>query len=217
MFTGIVQHIGSIRTVRDTPAGRALLIDLGRCAEGLAVGDSVAVNGVCLTAAELAGQAAWFDAVAQTLAMTTLGQLRSGAKVNLERAARLGQEVGGHLVQGHIDGIARVRSVRRGSEHVIDFAAEPALTGMMVPQGSIAIDGVSLTLATAAEGRFSVALIPTTLGATTLADLQSGSAVNIETDLIGKYVLKYLRGLGESAQAAAPGLTLQKLKDAGFA
>ena len=211
MFTGIVQHVGEIVDLRDGGGGRRICIDMGPLSAALAAGNSVAVNGACLTVADLDKAAAWFDVVRATLSMTTLGLLRRGSKVNIERALRLDQGLSGHLVAGHVDGVATVASVRAGGEHVVEFASEAALTDMMVPQGSVAIDGVSLTLTDVAGGRFSVALIPTTLEKTTLGAPAVGTKVNIETDIIGKYVLKFLGG-GKFA-----GLTLEKLKKAGFA
>lgn len=211
MFTGIVQYVGTITNLRDEGGLRRLLVDLGPLSAGLAEGDSIAVNGACLTAAGLEKSSAWFDVVKPTLEKTTLGLLHRGGKVNLERALRLDQGLSGHLVQGHIDGVASVSAIRSGGGYVVEFASEPALTDLMVPQGSLAVDGVSLTLIDVGADRFSVALIPTTLEKTTLGALAVGAKVNIETDIIGKYVLKFLGG------TKSAGLTLEKLKQAGFA
>jgi len=212
MFTGIIRHVGLVRDAAGTSAGARLKIELGPCAEGLNLGDSVAVNGACLTLAALSGRLGEFDVVTETLSRTTLGQLRAGAKVNLETALRLSDALDGHLVQGHVDGIAQVRAVRRGRECVIEFDAPRELSDWMVPKGSVAIDGVSLTLASLADGRFGVALIPTTLDETTLGGLAVGDKVNIETDVIGKYVRRCLRQYG----AGSGGLTIDKLADMGF-
>jgi len=219
MFTGIIRHVGVVRAVRSGADGARLAIDLGPLAEGLARGDSVAVSGACLTAVSAGGLEAEFDVVAETLSRTTLGGLRAGAKVNLERALALGGRLDGHLVQGHVDGVATVRQVRTGREWLVEFEAPDELVGAMVPKGSVAVDGVSLTLADVAGGRFRVALIPTTLAETTLGDLAAGDRVNIETDLIGKYVLRYLHGMagGRAGTRADAAVTLQKLREAGFA
>lgn len=219
MFTGIIRHVGVVRAVRPGQAGARVTIDVGPLADGLDRGDSVAVSGACLTAAACRGGEAEFDVVPETLARTTLGALRPGAKVNLERALALGSPVDGHLVQGHVDGVAVVRRVRTGPEHVVELEAPGELIAGMVPKGSVAVDGVSLTLVAAAGGWFSVALIPITLAETTLGDLAVGQQVNIETDLIGKYVLAYLREMagGEAAAAGGAGVTLRKLREAGFA
>jgi len=212
MFTGIIQHVGRLLSAHAAAAGRRLSIDLGPLAELLKAGDSVAVNGACLTVSGLDGRAAAFDVVAETLARTTLGRLRADSKVNLERSLRAGDGLEGHMVAGHIDGTAEVASVRRGGDWTVAFSAPRELIELMVPKGSVAVDGVSLTLAEVAEGRFTVALVPTTLQNTTLGDLTSGDAVNVESDVIGKYVQKYLAG-----HLGAGGLTLEKLKQAGFA
>ncbi len=210
MFTGIIRQIGRLRSTAPTPAGRSLTLELGSLAGELSHGDSLAVNGACLTAAALTGETGRFDVVRETLERTTLGRLVAGDRVNLEPALRLGDGLDGHLVQGHVDGLARVSDIRTGGEWRITFAADTELTDQMVPKGSVAIDGVSLTLAEVADGRFAVALIPTTLADTTLAQLAAGDEVNIETDLIGKYVRRYLPGPGG-------GLTMDKLRQAGFA
>jgi len=214
MFTGIVQHVGAVCRVREVGGGRRLGVDLGPLAEGLSAGASVAVAGVCLTVASLEGSVADFDVVPATLAMTTLGLLRVGSKVNLERSLRLDAGLEGHIVQGHVDGVASVRSVRRsGGDWIVEFTCPRQLTDGMVPQGSVAVDGVSLTLKDLAPGRFFVALIPVTLEATTLGALAAGDKVNVETDVIGKYVAKYA---GRFAPREG-GVTLEKLREQGYA
>ena len=219
MFTGIIRHVGVVEAVRRSAGGARLAIDLGPLAKGLAPGDSVAVNGVCLTAAEVRGSRVEFDVVSETLSRTTLGALGPGDPVNLERALAVGGRLDGHLVQGHVDGVATVHAVSTGAQRGLEFDAPPDLAAAMVPKGSVAVDGVSLTLVDVAAGRFSVALVPTTLAETTLARLRVGDRVNVETDLIGKYVLKYLQqATGQAPGAGAQaGLTPQKLKEAGFA
>jgi len=212
MFTGIVRHIAAVKDVRPSSAGNRLAIDLGPVADGLALGDSVAVNGACLTVAELTGRVGQFDVVSETLSRTTLGELRTGSKVNIEPALRLGDGLDGHLVQGHVDGVATVSRIDKAGQWKVRFTAAAELVAAVIPKGSVTIDGVSLTLVDVSGDRFNVALIPTTLGETTLGDLAVGDRVNIETDLIGKYVRKYIGGLASSGR-----LTLDKLKDAGFA
>lgn len=213
MFTGIVRHVGRVTAVASAAGGRQLSIDLGTLAEGLALGDSVAVSGACLTAAGAAGAVAAFDVVAETLDRSTLSQLAAGSAVNLERAIPADGRLDGHIVQGHVDGTAEVADIRRGNRWEVTFRADRELTGAMAPKGSVAVDGVSLTLAGVDVSTFTVALIPTTLVETTLADLTVGRRVNIETDVIGKYVQRYLRQLpaGEGGS-----LTLDKLRSAGF-
>jgi len=211
MFTGIVRHVGRVEGVESSRGGRRLAIALGPLA-GLRVGDSVAVNGVCLTAASLRDSLGQFDVIHETLARTTLGRLAGGGRVNLEPALRLGDGLDGHLVQGHVDGLARVARIREGATHELDFTAEATLTDGMVLKGSIAIDGVSLTLTAVRNDGFSVAIIPTTLRETTLGRLRVGDDVNIETDVIGKYVIKCL-GNGPCRDS---GLTMDKLRENGF-
>jgi riboflavin synthase len=216
VFTGIIAHIGTVRSLTPSAGGKRLTVDLGPLAAGLAQGDSVAVNGACLTAAAPPrGSEAAFDVVAETLSRTNLGGLRAGSRVNLERALRLGDGLDGHLVQGHVDGQAVVAGIQRGGQWLIDFEA-PELTPVMVAKGSVAIDGISLTLVEVTKSTFRVAVIPTTLAATTLGDRKTGDAVNIETDIIGKYVRKYILG-DAGAEKTCSGLTLEKLRQAGFA
>lgn len=214
MFTGIVRHVGLLKNVTRSGGGRSFTIDLGPLAEGLSEGDSVAVMGACLTASSISAPLATFNVISETLSKTMLGSLQAGSKVNLERSLQLSDALDGHLVQGHVDGVAEVRTIRTGSEYVIELAAEPSLTLQMVPKGSICINGVSLTLVDVSDRSFSVALIPTTLGETTLGELKSGSKVNIETDIIGKYVQKYLAKL--TSRSISGGVTLDALRQAGF-
>jgi len=213
MFTGIIQHVGSVTAAGETAAGRRLWIDVGPLADGLTVGASVAVNGVCVTAAEIDGAAAGFDVVGETLKRTSLGELAPGGRVNLERAMRLGDRLDGHIVAGHVDGTARVDRIdRSGGQWCIHFTCGRELTDEMVTKGSVAVDGISLTLASAEDGRFSVAIIPTTLEKTTLPDRRLGDRVNVETDILGKYVRRMLGRAGEPSS----GVTMTKLSEAGF-
>ena len=213
MFTGIIRHVGKILAIQDAPSAKRFKINLGSLAEGLAIGDSVCVSGACLTACSISGKAGQFDVVPETLARTTLGGLRVGSKVNLERALRVGGGLDGHIVQGHVDGVAKVRTIRRDRQYVIEFAAPAALAGEMVRKGSVAIDGVSLTLADVGRESFSVAIIPATLAETTLGELAASDSVNIELDIIGKYVRSYLLGMSASP---GKGLTMDRLKEGGF-
>ncbi len=214
MFTGIVRHIGLVTNISRSGSGRSFTIDLGPLAEGLGEGDSVAVMGACLTASSISAPTARFDVITETLSKTTLGSLQAGSKVNLERSLQLSDALDGHLVQGHVDGVAEVRTIRTGSEYVMELTAEPGITLQMVSKGSICINGVSLTLVDVSERNFSVALIPTTLDETTLGELKSGSKVNIETDIIGKYVQKYLGKLAR--RPVSGGVSLDALRQAGF-
>jgi len=212
VFTGIIQHVGRVVSVARGAAGRRLRVDVGPLAEGMPIGGSVAVDGACLTAANLDGRTADFDAVPETLERTTLGALKAGSLVNLEPALSAGDALDGHIVQGHVDGVCEVvRIDRDAGGHVLSAGADATLIDQMVAKGSITLSGVSLTLASVDRDRFTVALVPTTLARTTLADLSPGDRLNLETDVLGKYVRRYL------AQLADSGLTIDKLRDAGFA
>jgi len=212
MFTGIILHVGRVARVAPTRAGRRLCVEVGPIAARLAVGSSLAVDGACLTVARLSGATAEFDVVPETLSRTTLGGLAAGSRVHLEAALAAGAALDGHIVQGHVDGLAEVLRVERSEGgHVLHLAAPPELTDEMAPKGSIALAGVSLTLASLERGRFSVALVPTTLAATTLAEVRISDRLNVELDILGKYVRQYLR------QMTGGGLTLEKLRREGFA
>jgi riboflavin synthase len=194
MFTGLVEALGTVRRIHVEPTGKDVVIAAAGLAPELAVGESVSVNGACLTVVERDDETCHFQAGPETLRRTNLGQLKPGDRVNLERAVRLGDRLGGHLVQGHVDGLGRVAERhRQGEWELVWFACPAELTVHMVPKGSVAVDGVSLTLVEVASDRFSVALIPHTLAHTTLGFKDVGEAVNLETDLLAKYVSKYLQ------------------------
>jgi riboflavin synthase len=189
VFTGIVRERGRVAAVDGGGDGVRLTVDAPTTAPGVAVGDSVAVNGVCLTAVETGNGTLAFDAVPETLARTSLGRLRPGARVNLEPALRAGDPMGGHVMQGHVDGLARVRSVEpEGDGRRIWIDAAPDLLRYTVEKGSIAVDGVSLTVAALDDDGFAVALIPHTLSETTLGEVAAGDDVNLEVDVLAKYV-----------------------------
>jgi riboflavin synthase len=199
MFSGIIEAVGRIRGSDAVANGRRLRIEAPFAAE-LREGDSVAVDGVCLTATDLGAD--WFEveAIATTLSRTTLGGLQPGSGVNLERALALGDRLGGHLVQGHVDGVGKVVGVERDGEHVLLDVALPAVVAeVTVLHGSIAMAGVSLTVnAMPARAVAQVALIPYTWEHTTLSSLKTGDGVNLEGDMLGRFVVNYLNrsGLG---------------------
>ena len=200
MFTGIIEKKGKIAALRPNAGGTRLTIDLEELAEGTKLGDSIAVNGACLTVSDLAGSVASFDVVAETLRRTALGDLAAGDPVNLERALRVGDRLGGHFVQGHVDGVGTIaRRTRTGGEYLLHVAVPRELSDQMIEKGSVAVDGISLTIAALGDGAFAIAVIPHTLERTTLGDRRDGTRVNIEIDMIGKYVRKLL-GHGDSAQ-----------------
>lgn len=189
MFTGLVDEGGAIVSVRPAEAGARLLIGALAVLDGLEVGDSVAVNGACLTAVEVQPDGFAVDAVAETLRRTTLGRLTIGDRVNLERPMRLGDRLDGHLVQGHVDGVGRVEGARpEGESTVLEITAPADLLRYVVEKGSIAVDGVSLTVAGRSAEGFSVALIPHTMAVTTLGPQAVGRDVNLEVDVVAKYV-----------------------------
>ncbi len=192
MFTGLVEHIGEVTEVVDRPPGKRLIIRAGELARGVAIGDSIAINGCCLTVISLdAGLG--FDAGEETLSRTNLGQLRPGSPVNLERSLRANDQLGGHFVTGHIDSVGQLDDRRDDADwSFVWFRCPRHLTRQMASKGSIAVDGVSLTLVQVEDERFSVALIPHTLQMTTLGRLRPGDPVNLETDLLAKYVERQL-------------------------
>ena len=201
MFTGIVREIGTVQAVERTEAGARLRIG-GDIAGELEPGASVSVNGVCLTAAEVAPGAFEADVMNQTLSMTTLGTLEPDGLVNLEPSVRAGEPLGGHLVQGHVDGTGRVSSVSEdGFARRIAVDLEEELLRYVAERGSVAIDGVSLTVAGLTAGGLEVSLIPETLERTTLGELEEGSEVNVEVDVVSRYAERLMRGLNERKEA----------------
>ena len=201
MFTGIVEERGEVVAI-DRHAGAATVTVRGsRVTEDAGEGDSIAVNGVCLTVTATSGSTFTADVRAETLRRTALGALAPGSPVNLERPLRLGGRLGGHMVQGHVDGVAAIVS-RCPAEHwdMVRIAIPPSLARYIVEKGSVAVDGVSLTVSAVGGGRdgeppwFEVSLIPATLSGTTLGRAQPGSGVNLEVDVIGKYVERLLAG-----------------------
>ena len=185
MFTGIVEERGEVLSVEE---GR-LTVLCRTAAEGTSVGGSISVNGVCLTAVEASRERLGFDLAPETLARSSLGNLRPGEPVNLERPVTLASRLGGHLMQGHVDGLGKVEEVESASDGAtMRIRPAPGLQRYVVEKGSIAVDGVSLTVADTENGTFSVALIPHTLSATALGDRRPGDTVNLEVDVIAKYV-----------------------------
>jgi riboflavin synthase len=202
MFTGLVETLGTIQRVDIEGSGRNLIVAAPTLAAETKVGDSVAVNGACLTVVERDATILRFQVGPETLRVTNLGQLAPGDRVNLEPPLRLSDRLGGHLVQGHVDGVGHIgeRILQSGNEgqsswELVWVACPPELAVQLVPKGSVAVDGVSLTVVEVGADRFSVALIPHTLKQTTLGYKRPGASVNLETDLIGKYVWKHLQHL----------------------
>jgi riboflavin synthase len=193
VFTGIVEAVGELRMLRRSGGKAELVIEAPALVAGTRIGDSVAVNGTCLTVTEIGAQALHFEAVRETLERSALGGLREGSPVNLERALRADGRLDGHIVQGHVDGTGRVRALRsEGADVRLFVDCEPGFAELLVEKGSVTIDGVSLTVVGVEKSGFDVALIPHTLAVTTLGRLGVGDAVNLEADVLGKYVKRYL-------------------------
>jgi riboflavin synthase len=213
MFTGIIEAVCTVKAVRRTAGAVSLTVDLGELANASKIGDSIAVNGTCLTVAGLDGNLATFELSTETLEMSTLGSLKGSSEVNIERAMKATDRFGGHIVQGHIDGKATIKAVKRVGQFAdIEFTAEPELLSQMVAKGSVAVDGVSLTIATINPSSFSVALIPETLKRTTLGRARVGDTVNIETDIIVKTIMSKLEKILPQDEP----LTVERLKQLGF-
>jgi riboflavin synthase len=189
VFTGIVRERGVVTALEGTAGGIRLVVEAPATAGDAAIGDSVSVDGVCLTATDVVDGTLAFDAVPETLGRSTIGRLTPGAEVNLEPALRAGEPLGGHYVQGHVDGVGTVRDLKREGDGLrVVIEAPPELLRYCVEKGSIAVQGVSLTIADLQEDAFAVALVPHTLAETTLGTLAIEDAVNLEVDVLAKYV-----------------------------
>ena len=192
MFTGLVEEVGRVSRLEEGEM-LGLSISAHRAAEGTRVGDSVSVNGVCLTVDETNGRTLTFYAMPETLRRTALGGLAEGSAVNLERAMAAGSRFGGHIVQGHVDGVGEVLGLRReGEAEIWEFAAPESVLRYAVEKGSVCVDGISLTIVSVKEGSFTVSILPQTRANTNLAELGEGDRVNLEADVIGKYVERLL-------------------------
>jgi len=193
MFTGIIEVVGTIEAIEAGDDLTRLVVDAEAIVDGVELGDSVAVNGGCLTVTSIRAGRLAFEAVPETMDRTSLGDLSVGSRVNLERALRAGDRLDGHIVQGHVDGVGTVRQmIRAGHDVRLQIDCDPEIADCVVEKGSIAVDGVSLTVAALLPSGFEVALIPHTLEATTLGERRPGDRVNLEVDVLGKYVKRYL-------------------------
>ncbi len=215
VFTGIIETVGTVREYARKPSGARVLVEAGALAAQLGPGESIAVDGACLTVTAVTGDEFLCDLSAETLHRTTLGMLRVGSRVNLERPLRLEDRLGGHLVTGHVDAVGEVAGrVPQGDGEFWRFRFPQELASLLVMKGSIAVDGISLTVAELSRDTFGVALIPHTLRHTTLENKRLGSPVNLEADLLGKHVARLLAGrLNAMGQG---GLTLAFLEEHGF-
>jgi len=212
MFTGLIEDTGRISAIDRRGAAAVLTLTTALPVAEIAIGDSVAVNGACLTVTAKSGPALTFDVSPETIASTTIRGLRSGSSVNLERAMRLGGRMGGHIVTGHIDCIGKLtRSSETSGNRVLEFSLPAENARYLISKGSVAINGISLTVNTVTATGFSVNIIPLTQSATTLSGLMVGDEVNIETDIIGKYVERLAR-----PWSSANGLSMKSLAENGF-
>ena len=212
MFTGIVEELGRVKALRHERGAARLTISAATVLGGTALGDSICVNGVCLTVVAFDEREFSADVAVETLKVTNLGELKVNAIVNLERALQLSARIGGHLVSGHVDGVGRIREKREEGNgwRIFIEAPEPVLR-YVIKKGSIAIDGISLTVADVESSGFSIAMIPHTAKLTTLGTKRAGDSVNLEADIIGKYVERLLSG------RTGTGVGIELLKNAGFA
>lgn len=212
MFTGIIEEMGTVKALRREAGAARLSVSAATVLDGTALGDSICVNGVCLTVVELGKSEFSADVAVETLRVTNLGELKAGARVNLERALQLSARIGGHLVSGHVDAVGRLREKRdEGNGWRIFFDAPETVLRYVIKKGSIAIDGISLTVADVDRAGFSIAMIPHTARLTTLGFKAAGDSVNLESDIIGKYVERLLPGRAEG------NVSLELLKKNGFA
>ncbi len=211
MFSGIVEDVGTVVSVAPGGGGIRLRLSTAIPLSEVREGDSIAVSGACLTVTGIDGGEFSCDVSPETLSRTTFRHLRAGSRVNLERAVTLSGRLDGHLVYGHVDGIGTVGSIRpAGESRVFQIRADPSIMKFVVYKGAVAVEGVSLTVSAVRNEGFDVALIPLTLGRTTLGGLRPGDPVNVETDIIGKYVLRFFEG-------REGGVSLDFLKKHGFA
>lgn len=217
MFTGIIEELGRVRSVERRGEGARLVVEARAVMPGTLEGDSIAVNGVCLTALNLCADSFAADGSAETLQRSTLGRLRSGSFVNLERAVTPATRLGGHIVQGHVDARGRFLSAtEHGGSWTIRIAYPPEMARYLVFKGSVAVEGISLTVAALADEYFEIAVIPKTWEVTNLSHLQPGDEVNLEADIIAKYVERILTAPRATTSEEGSTLTVEKLTRMGF-
>jgi riboflavin synthase len=213
VFTGLIEAICTVKSIPWRGGGATLTVDLGELGRDSKIGDSIAINGACLTIDELSVNTATFQLSAETLKKSALGRLKPGSPVNVERAMKATDRFGGHFVQGHIDGTATIKAIKRSGQFAdIEFTAEAELLDQMIVKGSVAVNGISLTIASMRDRSFSVAIIPETLKRTTLGTAKAGDVVNIETDIIVKTIKKHIGKIMPQKQS----LTVERLKQLGF-
>jgi riboflavin synthase len=217
VFTGIIEELGTVQELRFISQGAILTVGAKRCLTDLKVGDSIAINGVCLTATSIGNTSFTCDVSAETLRISNFSQMKQGGRLNLERSLMVGDRLGGHFVQGHVDGVGHLRSkVPSGDGFEVSFDFHRELERYLVHKGSISVNGISLTIASLSKGLFSVAVIPHTFESTNLSQLTIGDPVNLEVDILGKYFERFYQ-LGVRAEAKGSSrMTSEYLKDQGF-
>ena len=213
MFTGIVEYLGKVKQVKLQADSAIIVVDIGPLSVDVSPGDSIAVNGACLTVTQIKDSDVYFDVSTETLNLTAIGKLKTSDKVNIERSLKMGDQLGGHFVTGHVDGVGTINKVENEpGQCTVWFSVRKELANMMIKKGSVSIDGISLTIVEIREGLFSVALIPYTLEVTTLGFKKAGEQVNIETDMLGKWVKRILT----TNDSNTSGITEEMLKEKGF-
>lgn len=221
MFTGLITDIGKIQSITKSAKGQTFEIKTQYSISDLEIGESIAIDGVCLTATKFGARSFWVDASLETLSRTTLGDFKTGDQVHLERAMQLSGRLGGHLVLGHVDGVGSIQSrVQEGNALIYTFNAPPSISTYLLDKGSVGINGVSLTVNSLTKTGFTVAIIPHTQDKTNFSDYKIGRRVNLEADIIGKYVHKFLTGgkdrKGGLQTGLSGGIDLETLMNAGF-
>jgi riboflavin synthase len=210
MFTGLVKEPGKVSRISRAGNIYKIAIEAKAISKAAKVGDSIAVNGACLTVTEKNGAVLFFDAVEETMQRTSLGSLKEGSIVNLEDSLKVGDRIGGHFVLGHVDCLGRITDIKKGDKEAsIELSIPEKFAGLVVEKGSVAIDGISLTVGEVRRGSFKAFIIPHTMEVTTLKDKKAGSEVNVEFDVLGKYIVR-------QKELGSPGLTEEFLKEQGF-
>ncbi len=213
MFTGIIEHLGKVKQVKLKANSAVIVVDIGPLENNVIPGDSIAINGACLTITQIKGPEVHFDVSGETLSKTTIGKLTVSDHVNIERSLKIGDKLGGHFVTGHVDCAGIINKIENEpGQCIMWFSVSSKIANMMIKKGSVAIDGISLTIVDLKEKLFSVALIPFTLDATTLGFKKEGQKVNIETDMLGKWVKRILTTNDNTTSE----VTEEMLKEKGF-
>ena len=210
MFTGIIEQVATVKELKKTLSGGLLVISVKDFPQDIKIGESIAVNGVCLTVTGLCGNNLSFDIMAETLKKTNFIHLKSGASVNIERALKLSDRLSGHILTGHIDGIGIIKQINAANDLILSINAPDDIIKHLAPKGQVAIDGISLTLVEVRKNLFTVHIIPHTLKATNLKSRSAGDRVNIEVDIFAKYISRYINAKNSSK------ITKKQLAERGF-